>query len=172
MRYYQIKKRFRISAAHRFYSGIKMGRGLPLTEMESNEVYLKDFPDENQIHGHTFFIEIVLESKKLDEQGSVINTNKLKGSINKCIAKYDHCFFIAKDDPLLPSILDILKKNKFKILVIGKEPTGEVLAEDIFNFFDNEFKNIFPKEEYPDEFKLVRVDINIGDSTGISYGEV
>jgi 6-pyruvoyltetrahydropterin/6-carboxytetrahydropterin synthase len=171
VKYYQIRKKFRISAAHRFFSDAERGRGFPLIEKESTKFYLKEYPDENQIHGHTFFIEIVLESNRLDEQGSVINTNKLKGSIKRFKDKYDHSFLLSKNDPIFDKIFDLLTQNKFKVVVIDKEPTGEVLAEETFNFFNNEFISIFPKKEYPKEFRLIRVDIQIGDTTGISYSQ-
>jgi 6-pyruvoyltetrahydropterin/6-carboxytetrahydropterin synthase len=171
MRYYQIRKKFKISAAHRFYSDIEGGRGFPIIEKESNKFYLKEYPDENQIHGHTFFVEIVLESNRLDEQGSVINTNKLKGSIKRFKDKYDHSFLISKNDPIFDTVFEVLKQNNLKVVVMDKEPTGEVLAEETFNFFNNDFISIFPKKEYPNEFRLIRVDIQIGDNTGISYSE-
>jgi len=78
---YELKKRFRISAAHRLHN-----------ETLSKDVNKKWFGKCNELHGHNYNITLILRYVgQLDPSGMIINFDELKVLFKKYIDDvYDH----------------------------------------------------------------------------------
>jgi len=100
---YRIRKKFKFEAAHRLTSA-----------------YSKECTD--SIHGHSYIVEIFIESKILNEDGMVIDFKKLKEKIKPLIDLWDHKVILhTKDTEKL--------KN---CCVVPFNPTAENMAKTIY----------------------------------------
>ncbi|MEF3280020.1 MAG: 6-carboxytetrahydropterin synthase [Elusimicrobiota bacterium] len=82
------------------------------------------------LHGHNGKIEIIVSSKKLDNEDMVMDFVKLKRIVGKWLDEnLDHCIILHKKDPLVK----ILKKHNQKVFVLNFNPTAEVISKLIFD---------------------------------------
>lgn len=163
---HQIIKEFWIDIGHRVYRhDLLSGRGASLWKDKESELGWSRHKDLHP-HGHTLVIQLVLGSNKLDLQGMSIDTDKVKRVIKEFEDIYDHAFFIAKDDPVLDSFLEIFKGCR--IVIMDKMPTAEAIAEEVYKFFDKRFKELAP-EEYPSTFQIDEVRIKTAHTASAVY---
>jgi 6-pyruvoyltetrahydropterin/6-carboxytetrahydropterin synthase len=85
-------------------------------------------------HGHNYKVEITLSASKLDNNGMVCDFNALKSLVQDYLDSFDHCIMLNSDD----------KENRIRfadnsrtIVFASKDPTSEILAEEIFNHIKN-----------------------------------
>jgi 6-pyruvoyltetrahydropterin/6-carboxytetrahydropterin synthase len=106
---YQIRKIFRFEAAHRL---------------------LHSFSQEcNNLHGHSYLIEIFLRSEKIGDNYMIIDFKELKLTIDKIINRYDHALLISDEDR---ELLLCAEKLNTKYKTISGETTCENLARELF----------------------------------------
>lgn len=107
MELFSVKKEFEISYAHRLlnYNG----------QCEN-------------LHGHNAKIEIIIQTKKLNEQNMVEDFTYIKKVVEKWLDEnLDHSTLLHKNDPLVK----ILKKYKQKLYIFRENPTAEIIAYEI-----------------------------------------
>ncbi len=154
---YQITKEFWIDFGHRMHKhDLLSDRGASLLKGKESSLGWFRHKDAHP-HGHTLVAQVVLESENLDSQSMSIDTDKVKRVIQEFIDKYDHAFFIAKDDPVKDGFLKLFQG--YRIVIMDKTPTAEAIAEFIYNFFDKRFRKLLSSEEYPKGFKIYEVRI-------------
>jgi 6-pyruvoyltetrahydropterin/6-carboxytetrahydropterin synthase len=164
---YQIIKEFWIDIGHRMFNhDLLANRGASLLQGKESSLGWTRYKDIHP-HGHTLIIQIVLESEELDVQGMSIDTDKVKRVIKEFMDKYDHSFLISKDDPVKDAFLELFKGCR--IIVMDKTPTAEVIAEEIYHFFDKRFRELLPPDEYPNSFKIAEVRIKTAHTASSVY---
>ena len=90
------------------------------------------------MHGHSYKIEVSLESKKLNEHGMVMDFKKLKNIIKrKVIDVYDH------------NILN-------NLMIESAMPTAENMCAEIFVVIEDDLKNGLKYKNHP-EIKKVKI---------------
>lgn len=89
-------------------------------------------------HGHTRTIEVVVAGDALDENGMLIDFKALKELAKAYISRLDHAMAVNSDDPLLASIKAVYPDSL--VIFEGKEPTTEVIAEDLFRYISAQLK--------------------------------
>lgn len=161
-----IAKEFWIDIGHRMYShDLTKDRGSALVKDTSNLGW-KRFKDIYP-HGHTIRIKIFVESLQLDGQSMIVDTDKIKQVIREFEDVWDHAFVLGKDDPLKETFLNLFEG--VRVVVLDDNPTAEVMAAAIFDFFDKRFRELLPAEEYPDGFKIARIDMRTATTASIEY---
>ena len=96
-------------------------------------------------HGHSRKVEIVLSAKDLDENNMVCDFQAFKLAFNKYLEPFDHAMCINTDS----THYKYFKDNFDRIIPFKKkDPTSEVIAETLFEFFEKELKtrNIYINE--------------------------
>ena len=53
--------------------------------------YLPNHPTCGKLHGHTWIVDVELESEVLDKNGMVFDFNRLKGMMESILKNFDHC---------------------------------------------------------------------------------
>ncbi|HXV27831.1 MAG TPA: 6-carboxytetrahydropterin synthase [bacterium] len=82
-----------------------------------------------RLHGHNACVQIEISSPGLNQQGMVIDFEKIKETVGKWIQEtFDHKMILWKKDPLVP----LLKKAGETLVLTEDPPTAEVLAKLIF----------------------------------------
>jgi len=147
---FQITKIYRFEAGHRVWNqDLSKGRGARL----SGEAC----PPENKcrhLHGHSYTVEITIGSDTLDAD-MVMDFYHLKSAVRELIDyRLDHSFIVDKNDPLFPRLEEMAKEFGLKLFVVDFVPTAERLAEFIFNYLQERFK-----EAGVNEVKVVKVGL-------------
>jgi 6-pyruvoyltetrahydropterin/6-carboxytetrahydropterin synthase len=164
---YQIIKEFWIDIGHRVFNhDLLASRGSSLLKGEEPFLGWTRYKEIHP-HGHTLTIQLVLESEHLDDQGMIIDTDKVKRVIKEFIDKYDHSFFISEDDPVKDVFLELFRGCR--IIVLDKVSTAEVIAEETYNFFDKRFKEILSPDEYPAGFRIAEVRVKTAHTINSVY---
>ncbi|NUQ81331.1 MAG: 6-carboxytetrahydropterin synthase QueD [Bacteroidetes bacterium] len=85
------------------------------------------------IHGHSYEMEIILEGTKND-QGMVLDYDDLKTAVKHIIDKWDHSFLVDDKDEL---VRDFLKSSSMKHVVFKGYTTAENIAHYICEVLRN-----------------------------------
>lgn len=86
----------------------------------------------NSVHGHSAIIEIVLESRTLDNAGMVYDFGLLKGSVKQWIDSMDHCHLIWNKDQ--DEYKDFFKRMNKRWIQLPFNPSAEMLSVFIFKY--------------------------------------
>lgn len=86
----------------------------------------------NSVHGHSAIIEIVLESRTLDNAGMVYDFGLLKGSVKQWIDSMDHCHLIWNEDQ--DEYKDFFKRMNKRWIQLPFNPSAEMLSVFIFKY--------------------------------------
>ncbi len=82
-------------------------------------------------HGHNGRVEILLESKKLDNRGMVVDFSDISRIVKKWIdSTLDHRMLLKTGDPLIT----FLKQNNEPYFTLGENPTAENIAKLIYEY--------------------------------------
>ncbi len=82
------------------------------------------------LHGHNAKIEVIIESKRLDNQSMVMDFGDIKKIVGKWLDEnLDHATLLHKDDPLV----NVLKQHNQKIFIFNENPTAEFISLTIKN---------------------------------------
>jgi len=87
-------------------------------------------------HGHSRKVEIVLASKKLDEDNMVCDFQVIKAGFGEFIDSFDHAMLINKNSKHYAYFRD----NFDRVIPFDKDPTSEAITEYFFNHIDKELK--------------------------------
>ena len=110
------------------------------------------------IHGHSWKMQVVIQSDDLFEYDFVLDYKELKKIVQPIVDELDHSFLVYKKDYL---ILDFLKTNDFRHIIFDDNPTSEVIAKWVFDII-----NI----ELPMGCQLAEVIINETINSQCQYG--
>lgn len=105
---FRIAKQFEIEAGHRLSKHPEKCR----------------FP-----HGHSYTIEVVIRSPRLDENDMVCDYKALKRLVGRELERYDHAMLLAADDPLREAFAPFAERV---VLMQDGDPTTEVIARHLF----------------------------------------
>lgn len=111
----------------------------------------------SKLHGHNYRAVFTFESKKLNNQGFVIDFKEIKKTIKEWVDyKLDHILLLNQKDPLVK----ILEKHT-PVVVLNTNPTAENIAKILFDMFKHE-------RRWP---KLLSVDVWETDDCCATYDE-
>lgn len=108
----KVTKRFKMEVAHRLTSSYSERCQSP--------------------HGHSYLIDVTLESEHLNEDGMVMDFGELKDKMNHFFDAFDHSYVISKDDKTLPNFLAIEALIHNRMMVVDYNPTAENMAYHAF----------------------------------------
>lgn len=84
------------------------------------------------LHGHSYLIEVTVESGKLDGLGMVLDFSEITKSVGEFIKdEWDHNLLLWVEDPLL----NCLPEGSRNPYTFGENPTAEVMAKTLYNMF-------------------------------------
>ncbi len=96
----------------------------------------------NNIHGHSYGVNIKVSRTSLNESGMVIDFKLLKKIVNEIIElPYDHSCILRSIDPLAEPI----KANCKKVHIVEDNPTAEWMAKEFFQSLDEGLKDVDPE---------------------------
>lgn len=142
---YTIRKKFRFEMAH---------------------VLSSSYSEECQkVHGHSYILEIIIQSMSLNKDGMVIDFKLLKEVIQeRIIGTFDHNFIIQKPKVSIPreclTVLPFLKN----IVLVDYNPTAENMVKDIYNRLYSGLSHIIPS------FRGLRVRLHETSTGWAEYG--
>ena len=118
------------------------------------------------IHGHSYKMDITLAGRPLNDKkkkknGMVMDFGDLKKLVNEeVISLFDHALVLnAKNDPQL---IEVLKQNFDKIVVVEFQPT----TENLLDFIAGKIK-----QRLPETVKLCRVRLRETDTSYADWEE-
>ncbi len=124
---YTVSKTFRFEAGHRVWN------------QELNTIEGVQFENKcRNIHGHSYEVEVKIDSLTLNNYGVVIDFTHIKYYMQQLIEKLDHAFIIDINDPLYETI----KATNTKIFEVNFVPTAENLARFIYNYLKEYIPNV------------------------------
>lgn len=98
-----------------------------------------------QIHGHSYKLELFLQSNELNEDGMVIDFGQIKQLFQDNLEQFDHKIVIWRNDPHImleegwnkKEIEDEIEQLGF--IVVDFNPTAENMAKYFYELLENEF---------------------------------
>lgn len=115
---YTVKTKISFEAAHRLYDADTYS-----TECRDN------------LHGHSYKVEVVVGVNDLNSAGMVIDFKLLKKMIKDLIEdNYDHSCILKNTDP----IANVIKENCTKVILVDENPTAEWMAKKFYDMLEEE----------------------------------
>ena len=110
---YSVKTKVSFEAAHRLYNV---------------DTYSSECRD--NIHGHSYKVEVLVGVNDLNNAGMVIDFKLLKKIIKDVIEdKYDHSCILRNSDP----IAKVIQENCKKVILVDNSPTAEWMAKEFYD---------------------------------------
>lgn len=95
-----------------------------------------------KIHGHSYTLEVIVKTEKLDSCGMVIDLKMLGNIIEKyIIVDLDHKCLIYEKDPIFPGLQGL---QKDLVSPTNYNPTAENMAENIHTILYTELARLMP----------------------------
>jgi len=107
---YTIRKKFKFEASHVL-----------------DEAFSKDCLN---IHGHSYYLEIIISTKELNSDGMVVDFGELKKHVEPLIKKLDHACIISNTNSKMKRVL---RENNYKNYVMEGNPTAENMCKMIYD---------------------------------------
>jgi len=118
MTYFEVTRRFTFSSGHRLSKHLGKCK---------------------QLHGHNYTCEVTLRSKKLNQQGMVVDFGFIKQIFKKKVEeKFDHRLILKKGDSYNERLKESMAPNDSSICWVNYSPTAENMAQDILSIFQHE----------------------------------
>lgn len=110
---YSVKTKVSFEAAHRLYNV---------------DTYSSECRD--NLHGHSYKVEVLVGVNDLNKAGMVIDFKLLKKIIKDVIEdKYDHSCILRNSDP----IAKVIQENCKKVILVDNSPTAEWMAKEFYD---------------------------------------
>lgn len=110
---YAVKTKVSFEAAHRLYNV---------------DTYSSECRD--NLHGHSYKVEVLVGVNDLNAAGMVIDFKLLKKIIKDVIEdKYDHSCILRNSDP----IAKVIQENCKKVILVDNSPTAEWMAKEFYD---------------------------------------
>ena len=88
-------------------------------------------------HGHSRKVEIIVSAEELDQSNMVFDFQAFKAAFGEYIDSMDHAMYINTNSPHY----EYFKNNFEKVIPFkAKDPTSEVIAEEMFRHFEKLLK--------------------------------
>jgi len=87
-----------------------------------------------QLHGHSYILELFLKSDTLNEDSMVIDFGEIKDTLKDYIASWDHVLVLHSSDELIKVLKDTVKYK-----VVEYNPTAELMAKDMYDTIKYKF---------------------------------
>lgn len=138
---YTVKTRVSFEAAHRLYDVVTYS-----SECRDN------------LHGHSYKVEVVVGTDYLSSAGMVIDFKLLKKLIKDVIEdKYDHSCILRKSDP----IAAVIEENCKKVILVDESPTAEWMAKEFYDMIQAEI-HIYASDVHVISVGVQETENNIG----------
>ena len=89
----------------------------------------------SRLHGHSWSIKLTFASKKLDNNGFIVDFGKLNYISDWIDKNLDHGTIVCQSDPRIDELRSLAKSGLLKIIEI-KSASCEGIAEFLFHTFD------------------------------------
>ncbi|ABP94804.1 6-pyruvoyl tetrahydropterin synthase and hypothetical protein [Metallosphaera sedula] len=119
--------------------------------------YTLSSPKDNQLHGHTYRVTVEVEGEVHEENGFVVDFNKLRELIKEAISSWDHKFIVPRRDM---DKISITSPFKLEVKIIeAPYPTveyiGMEIAKYVFTRLGSNFKVFVKIYEGSDSYALI-----------------
>lgn len=159
---YRVIKEFHFDAGHRVWNHDMAGGTACILYLDRESELAKARTKCANLHGHTFFVEVHIESKTIDSQGMVVDTDIVSSVVKEIVSELDHSLILHKEDPIAGELLKIFRDG---IFLIEHMPTAEGLAR----FFYEEIKRLMGTA-LPETVRISQVVVRISTSVrGVYY---
>jgi len=102
---YTVRKKFRFECSHKLIS--------------SDTIACQN------IHGHSYIVEIFLSCQNLNEHDMVLDFKKVSDIVKPFINEWDHAIIVHEKDY---DLIKYCKENKLKHIIFKKNPTAENMS--------------------------------------------
>lgn len=111
---YKVRKLFKFEAAHVLESSYSL--------------------DCQNIHGHSYEVEVILKSKKLNKDGMVCDFGELKDIISSIFMGFDHSVIVPE------SLSELIVNTAFvkHAIIVKYNPTAENMAKHFYDLIKDE----------------------------------
>lgn len=91
------------------------------------------------LHGHSYVLEVYLSSQKVDKYGMVVDFGEVKDVIGDYVNSWDHSLTM----PVFfdKAYLDMLKQYTKKMRITSYNPTAENMAKEMFREINSMLKD-------------------------------
>lgn len=138
---YEVKTKVSFEAAHRLYNV---------------DTYSSECRD--NLHGHSYKVEVLVGVNDLNNAGMVIDFKLLKKTIKDVIEdKYDHSCILRNNDP----IAKVVKENCKKVIIVDNSPTAEWMAKEFYEMIQSRM-NTFSSDLHVISVGVQETENNIG----------
>lgn len=138
---YEVKTKVSFEAAHRLYNV---------------DTYSSECRD--NLHGHSYKVEVLVGVNDLNNAGMVIDFKLLKKTIKDVIEdKYDHSCILRNSDP----IAKVVKENCKKVIIVDNSPTAEWMAKEFYEMIQSRM-NTFSSDLHVISVGVQETENNIG----------
>jgi len=118
------------------------------------------------LHGHTYQYKFTFYGQKTDEDsGMLVDFADLKEIVSKVLDPLDHATILNIDDKTL---IEFLRKEENRLIVLGNEPTAEEMAKYLFKAVDIQLDNVLTLEM--SHIVLVQVQVWETPKFSATYG--
>lgn len=83
----------------------------------------------DNIHGHSYVVEVVIAARCLNADGMVVDFGRLKQYIHMIKGEWDHSLILHREDA------EVLGINQPRMVVVNYNPTAESMAMVFFGMF-------------------------------------
>ena len=96
------------------------------------------------LHGHSYVLEVYLSSQKVDKNGMVVDFGEVKDVIGDYVNSWDHSLTM----PVFfdKAYLDMLKQYTKKMRITSYNPTAEYMAKEMFREINSMLKDYQEKK--------------------------
>ena len=91
------------------------------------------------LHGHSYEVEVILESNYLDKAGMVYDFGLMKLHIKEIIDSFDHAITLYSDDST--EYIDTMKKHSKRWILLPVNPSAEQFSRVFFLIIDKLLHN-------------------------------
>lgn len=92
------------------------------------------------LHGHTYKLQVTVQSNELDSNGFVIDFTDLKAVLKTVTDKIDHRTLLYSEDPMNKELVSNLPDEWF--VLVEFEPTVENIAKYLYEQIKKEIPNV------------------------------
>lgn len=117
-----------------------------------------------QIHGHSYKLELFLQSDKLNEDGMVIDFGQIKQLFQEELEIFDHQLVLSEEDPMLHFMPIEIEIDG--VVLVPFNPTAENMAK----YFFDKLTELFYANEEIRHIKIKSVRIHETETGWAEYG--
>ena len=147
---YTIRKQFKFEMAHQLFTSYSAAC-------------------HENLHGHSYILELYFTSDTVDENGMVIDFGEVKYAIGYYVNEWDHSLTM----PIMfdKEYLDMLEKHTKKFRIMTENPTAENMAKNMYQNINIILNEYSAKNNRPLTFKLSKVRLHETTTGWAEYTE-